>query len=49
MGRTGLIEHLQYVYGLLEGRMARYIVQVENSGKLQWNLVDLRNPPNFVG
>jgi len=49
MGRMGLTEHLQYVYGPLEGRTARYIVQVENGGKLWWNLVDLYNPPNFIG
>jgi len=42
MGRTGLMEHLRYVYGPLEGRMARYTVQVENGGKLRWNLVDSR-------
>jgi len=49
MGRMGLMEHLRYVYGPLEGCTARYTVQVENGGKLRWNLVDLRNPPNFVG
>jgi len=49
MGRMGLMEHLRYVYGLLEGRTARYTVQVENGGKLRWNLVDLHDPPNFVG
>jgi len=49
MGRMGLIEYLRYVYGPLEGRTARYTVQVENGRKLRWNLVDLRNPPNFTG
>ena len=36
MGGTGLTKHLQYVYGLLEGRTARTVystVQVENGGR----------------
>jgi len=49
MGGTGLTEHQWYIYGLLEGRTARCTVQVENGGKLQWNLVDSRDLPNFVG
>jgi len=49
MGRMGLTEHLWYVYGPLEGRTARYTVQVENGGKLQWNLVDSHNLLNFAG
>ena len=40
MGRTRLIEHLQYIYGPLEGRTAYYTVYImdykllENWGKL---------------
>ena len=34
MGEIGLMEHLWYVYGPLEGRTARYTVQVENGEKL---------------
>jgi len=49
MGRMGLTEYLRYVYGPLEGRTARYTVQVENGGKLRWNLVDSRDLPNFIG
>ena len=43
MGGTGLMKYLWYVYGPLEGYTARYIVQVENGGKLRWDLVDLRD------
>ena len=45
MGGTRLMEHLRYVYGPLEGRTARYTVQVENGRKLRWNLVDSRDLP----
>ena len=48
MGRMGLTKYLWYVYGPLEGRMAcivYFTVQVENGGKLWWNLVDLRDLP----
>ena len=49
MGGMGLTEHLQYVYGPLESRMACYTVQVENGGKLWWNLVDSHDLLDFVG